>query len=53
VSYASLTSAWQTASSYAATIAAINPYPYWMGTLSQSLSDNLSEMTVAPQIFSS
>ena len=53
VSYANLVSAWHTASAYAAQIAAITPYPYWMGSMSQSLSDNLSELTVAPQIFNS
>lgn len=51
VSYAQLSQVAQQAQAYATQIAQINPTPYWMSALSQSIADGMSMMTIAPQIF--
>lgn len=51
ISYAQLAHLSTQATSYANQIAQIDPFPYWVGSLSQSIADGLSMMTIAPQLF--
>lgn len=51
VSYADLTSAWQTAQSWRTTVRSLTPYPYWVGSLTSRLSAWVGTMTIAPNLF--